>query len=415
MKKFSIWPIFLVVLIDMIGIGIIIPILAPLFIDPIHSILPAGMPFATRTIILGLLLASYPLAQFFGAPILGALSDKHGRKKLLIVSLIGTFFGYVLFAIAILTQQVWLLFVSRIIDGFTGGNITIAFSSIADISTPQEKVKRFGLIGMAFGLGIIIGPFIGGKLADSSIVSWFNYATPFWFAAILCFINILMFIFNFSETLHTKKNSEISLLTGFKHIKRAFSFKELRILFIFIFIFTLGFAFYTQFFQVFLIEKFQYTESMIGTYFAFLGLCIALTQGFIVRPMSKKFCPEHIIPFTVVLLSITIMLMLFPSKDLGLYFIAPFIAIFNGLTLPNNTALVSNLTAPENQGEILGINQSLQSLGMAIPPLIAGFFAGIHYTLPIIFSSITLFAAWLVFMLFFRKQHKRPCHLDIKK
>lgn len=413
-KKFSIWPIFLLVLIDMIGIGIVIPILAPLFIDPSNSILASSTPFATRTIILGLLLASYPLAQFFGAPILGALSDKYGRKKILLISLAGTLIGYILFAIAILTQQVWLLFVSRIIDGFTGGNITIALSAIADISSPQEKVKRFGLIGMAFGLGMIIGPFIGGKLADSSLVSWFNYATPFWFATLLCFANILLLIVNFRETLHTKKQSKISLFTGFRHIKKAFSFLELRVLFIFIFMFTLGFAFYTQFFQVFLIEKFSYSESQIGTFFAFLGLCIALTQGLIVRPLAKKLYPEQIIPFTVLLLSVAIFMMLLPSKDSGLYFIVPFIAIFTGLTMPNNNALISNLTAPENQGEVLGINQSLQSLGLAIPPLIAGFFAGIHYTLPIILSSASILLAWGIFMLFFRKQHKKPCNLNNK-
>ncbi|GIU69462.1 MAG: tetracycline resistance MFS efflux pump [Candidatus Woesearchaeota archaeon] len=413
-NKFSILPIFFIVLIDMIGIGLVIPILAPLLINPSNSILASSTSFATRTIILGLLLASYPLAQFFGAPILGALSDRYGRKKLLLVSLAGTLAGYILFAIAIINNQLWLLFVSRIIDGFTGGNITIVLSAIADISSPQEKVKRFGLIGMAFGLGVIIGPFIGGKLADSSIVSWFNYATPFWFAAILCFVNIIVLIINFKETLQIKKHSDISILTGFRHVKKAFSFLELRVLFIFVFMFTLGFSFYTQFFQVFLIEKFSYSESQIGTFFAFLGLCIALTQGLIVRPLAKKFCPEQIIPFTVLLLSIVIFLMLFPSKDSGIYFIAPFIAIFSGLTMPNNNALISNLTAPENQGEVLGINQSLQSLGLAIPALIAGFFSGIHYTLPIILSSMSLFIAWGIFMLFFRKQHKKPCHLNIK-
>ncbi|MGV8169427.1 MAG: MFS transporter, partial [Candidatus Nanoarchaeia archaeon] len=214
-KKFSILPVFLVILIDMIGIGIIIPILGPLFLSSDH-IFDASISVATRMIILGLLIAAYPLAQFFGAPILGALSDKHGRKKLLIISLAGTFIGYVLFGVGIVTHSLWLLFVSRIIDGFTGGNITIAMSAIADVSDEKQKVKRFGLVGMAFGLGIIIGPFIGGKLSQPALVPWFDYATPIWFAAILCLVNIVLFIYNFRETLQTKRHSKISLFTGIK-------------------------------------------------------------------------------------------------------------------------------------------------------------------------------------------------------
>jgi DHA1 family tetracycline resistance protein-like MFS transporter len=284
-------------------------------------------------------------------------------------------------------------------------------SAIADVSSPEEKVKRFGLVGMSFGLGIIIGPFLGGKLADSTIVSWFNYATPIWFAAGLCLLNILLFIFNFKETLTSCKITKISLLTGFKHIRKAFTYVDLRVMFIFVLLFSFGFSFYTQFFQVFLIEKFHYTASDIGTYFGFLGICIALAQGLIVRPVSKKFKPYQILPISTIIISITIALMLVPNKSSGLYFIVPFMAIANGLTMPNMNALISGLASKENQGEIMGINQSFQSLGMAIPPLLAGFFAAIHFILPVIIGSALIFLAWLVFMIFFRKQHMKALRL----
>ncbi|MGV8086946.1 MAG: MFS transporter [Candidatus Woesearchaeota archaeon] len=403
-KQFSIAPIFLVILIDMIGIGVIIPILAPLFLSS-NLLFNETISIATRTIILGLLISSFPLAQFFGAPILGALSDKHGRKKILIISLTGTLLGYILFGIGILTHNIYLLFISRIIDGFTGGNITIAMSAISDVSTEENKVKRFGLVGMSFGLGMVIGPTIGGLLADSHTVSWFNYATPIWFAAILCLINILLFIFNFKETLTVYNNTKISIFSGIKHIKKAFTYIDLRIMFVFVLLFSFGFSFYTQFFQVFLIEKFQYTERDIGLFFGFMGLCIALAQGLIVRPISEKFKPYQILTISTLVVSITIALMLIPHKAIGLYLIIPFIAIFSGLTMPNMNALISNLTSKENQGEIMGINQSFQSLGMAIPPLIAGFFAAIHFVLPVIIGSIMIFLAWLVFIIFFRRQH----------
>jgi DHA1 family tetracycline resistance protein-like MFS transporter len=409
-KEFSILPIFLVVLIDMIGIGIIIPIIGPLFLST-NIIFDSSVSFATRAVTLGLLIASYPMAQFFGAPLLGALSDKHGRKKILIISLAGTFLGYILFAVGILTHNLYILFFSRIIDGFTGGNITIAMASVADVSDEKTKVKRFGLVGLSFGLGMVIGPVIGGYLGSSDVVSWFNFSTPFFFAAVLCLVNILLFIFNFKETLHTKKHSEISLLTGFRHIKKAFEYTELRIMFIFVFLFAFGFSFYTQFFQVFLIEKFSYTAAQIGKIFGFMGLWIVLGQGFIVRPLSKRFYPQEILPISVLFVSIAIAFMLLPSNASGLFFIIPIMAIANGLTLPNMNALISNLASKENQGEIMGVSQSIQSFAMAIPPLIAGAFAAIHYVLPVIIGSVTIFMAWLVFVIFFKQKHRMKCKL----
>jgi DHA1 family tetracycline resistance protein-like MFS transporter len=410
-KRFSILPIFLVILIDMIGIGIIIPIIGPLFLST-NIVFGESVSLASRTIILGILIASFPLAQFFGAPILGALSDKHGRKKMLIISLGGTFLGYILFGIGIVTHDIYLLFISRVIDGFTGGNITIAMSAISDVSSKEEKVKRFGLVGMSFGLGMIIGPTIGGLLADSHLVSWFNFATPIWFAAILCLANIILLIFNFEETLTSCKITKVSLFTGFKHIKKAFTYIDLRVMFIFVLLFSFGFSFFTQFFQVFLIEKFHYTERDIGLFFGFMGLCIALGQGLIVRPASKRFKPYQILSVSTLIVAITIALMLIPNKAIGLYFIIPFMAIFNGLTMPNMNALISNLASKENQGEIMGINQSFQSLGMTIPPLIAGFLAAVHFILPVVIGSALIFIAWLVFMIFFRRQHMNALKLN---
>ena len=189
--KAPLLTIFLTVFLDMLGVGIVIPVIAPLLLDPSHNMLSVDYTVEARTILLGFLIAAYPLAQFFGAPMLGALSDRFGRKKLLFISLIGTFAGYILFATAILEQNIYLLFFSRLLDGFTGGNISIALSAISDSSDEKSKAKNFGIVGAAFGLGFILGPYIGGKLADPGIVSWFNASTPFWFAAILTAVNLL--------------------------------------------------------------------------------------------------------------------------------------------------------------------------------------------------------------------------------
>lgn len=383
----------------MIGIGIVIPVLGPLFLST-NIFFDQNKGFTHRALILGFLLASFAIAQFFGGPILGALSDKYGRKKYLIISLIGTFIGYVLFGLGIIYHDIWLLFIGRIIDGFTGGNITIAMSALADISDEKQKVRRFGLIGMSFGFGVIIGPLIGGLLTDSTIISWFNHATPFWFAAILCLLNIILLLYNFKETLQHPRKTEISITKGIKNISRALNTGKLKLLFITLFLFSLGFSFFTQFFQVFLITKFAFKEQNIGLFFAFMGLWIVLAQGLIVRPLSKKYNPEQIMTYSLIMTSIFMILYLVPTNPSGIYLIVPFMAVSNGLTMPNSSALISNLSPKDMQGEILGINQSFTSLGMALPPIISGIASGIHYTLPIIIGSITIFTSWIVFMFF---------------
>lgn len=405
-KKFSILPIFFTVFLDLLGLGIIIPILPAVLLDPRSGVLPFSYTFATRSLILGFLIASYPLAQFFGAPILGTLADEKGRKKLLLLSLFGTMLGYVLFALGIIQNNIYLLFIGRALDGFTGGNISIAQSAIADISDESTKAKNFGLIGMAFGFGFVIGPYVGGKFSDPSVVSWFTYSTPFWLSVGLCAINIALVIWKFQETLAQKRIVKVNIFTGFKNIKKAFSYKDLRTMFLVGFFLTMGFNFFNQFFQVFLIGKFHFSQSKIGDFFAYMGIWIAISQGAVLRPLSKRFKPMQILSVSILLITLVYPILLLPNKSIGLYFIIPFIAILQGLIQPNNTAIISNLTSKDKQGEILGINQSIMSIAQAIPPIIAGFITSISLNLPTLSAAAATFIAWIVFRFFFVREQK---------
>ena len=401
-KKYSIGTIFFTVFLDLLGLGIIIPILPALLLDPIGGILPLTYSFKLRTLLYGFLIACYPLAQFFGAPILGTLADKYGRKKLLTLSLVGTVAGYIIFAIGIENGSLVLLFLGRIVDGFTGGNISIAQSAIADVSTEETKSRNFGLIGMAFGLGFVIGPYIGGKLSDPEIISWFNYATPFYLSIILSTINVILVLFNFPETIPIKRVIKVSFLTGFKNIGKAFKLRDLRVMFLVVFLLTVGFNFFTQFFQVFLYTKFKFTQSQVGDFFAYMGLWIAFAQGAVMRPLSKKTKSSKVLSVSILLLAISFPFLLLPEKTWGLYLIIPFIAIFQGLNQPNSTAIISNLSGRERQGEILGINQSIAALAQAVPPIIAGLVTSININLPTYFAATATLLAWLVFKFFFK-------------
>lgn len=402
MKKNSFAPLLLTIFIDLLGVGIVIPVLAPLFLSP-FGILPIDYTFEQRNLLIGLLSASYPIAQFFGAPLLGALSDRYGRKPLLIISLIGTMLGYLIFGIGVSIKSLPLLFIGRILDGFTGGNISIAQSAIADMSKPEERARNFGFIGMAFGLGFILGPYVGGKLVDPTIISWFNNSTPYYFTALLTLINIGSLVLMFSETLKEAIHTKIDAFTGFKNLSKAFSITNLRSLFIVSFFLTFGFNFFTQFFNAYLIEKFNVTPSQSGDIFAYMGLFIAIFQGGLLPFISKKFKNYDVLKFSVLGIAVSLALLLLPNKLLGIFLVLPLLALFQGLSQPNITALISNQGKGNSQGDILGGNQSISSLAQAIPPIISGLIFSINIKLPISVAAIFTLIAWIILVLTYKK------------
>lgn len=407
--------IFTTVFIDMLGVGIIIPVIPALFFEQNAGFFSVDVTSAQRSMLYGLLISAYPILQFFGAPILGSLSDRYGRKPLLTLSLVGTMIGYILFAVAILSQNIWLLFFSRALPGFTGGNIAIILSSIADVSDNESRTKNFGLVGMAFGLGFVLGPTIGGVLADESVLPWFTAATPFYFTAALTLINILLVQFRFRETLRISPDDIVAdapkqrllqaAFKGFSNIATAFRSPNLVTIFVIVLLLSLGFSFFTQFFSVMLIQRFSFSEKNIGLLFGWIGIWLALTQGVFVRILSKSVSSERILSISILCLSVALAILLLPNQSFWFYFINPFIAISQGMTNPNLTSVVSQQASAQQQGQILGINQSMQSLGQIIPPLIGGYLNSIDARLPILTASLLVLAAWLVYMLVFKKRN----------
>lgn len=411
-------PLFAVIFtifVDLIGIGILIPVIPQLLANPEspHYLLPAGWSISQGYFLLGLLTAIYPIMMFVAAPILGQLSDHFGRKKVLAFCLGGTALSYVVFALAIITRNIPLLFASRILDGITGGNISVAQAAIADVSTPQNRAKNFGLMGMAFGVGFVIGPFLGGVLAEPKFVSWFNAATPFWFAAILAAINTALVLLYLPETNKNLRDEKLSWTKSITDIGKAFTLKEMRLLFLIQFLFQGGFSFFVSFFAVFLTARFGYTEGDIGNYFAFLGVCIAITQGFITRAIANMGIKDYqVVRVTLPLTSVLVLLFILPHQAWWLYIITPFFSINNGLTMANFMAIVSHSSDPKRQGEIMGINASVQSLSNAIPPLLTGVFAAwLGITAPTIVAVILIAIAGLLFLWFYKPQQEHfPKH-----
>lgn len=401
-NKKALVPLLLAVFVDLVGFSIVLPVLPGLFLDPANGVLPPAAPLATRTILFGLLLALYPLIQIFTAPLLGALADRYGRKPVLIVSFVGTLVGYLLFGYGIVTKQLWMLIVGRIIDGATGGNISVAQAAIADLSTDKTRAKNFGLIGVAFGLGFIVGPYLGGKLSDPSLVSWFSYATPFWFAAALCFANTLLLAAWLPETLRAKRHQPITALTGVRNIAKAFSMPRMRLLFFLMLLLTLGFTLFTSYFQVYMIDRFHLSQSMIGDVFGYVGLWIAFSQGVVVRPIADRFRADQVLRVATFGLAAALLLLLAPRTSVGLFYVLPLTAIFQGLVSTNVTTLISAQADAGSQGEILGINQSVVSLAQFLPGLFGGAAAALSSGMPILIAAALTLLAGSVFLTWYR-------------
>lgn len=395
--------IFLTVFLVMLGVTIIIPVVPAIF-EGDTAVFANQFSKQTNSIIYGLLIASYPFMQFFGAPILGKYSDRVGRKPVLLMSMTGALIGYLLFGLALQYGLLFLIFISRMIPGFMAGNIAVILSSISDLSDEESKAKNFGLVGAAFGLGFVIGPSIGGLLADSSVVSWFSLATPFWFTAILTVCNMILVYFYFPETNTKKVQNEISLFQGFKNVKKIFEIPNLRGILTVVMLVSFGFSFFTQFFAIYLYREFDFSVRDVGMLFGWVGIWLFITQAGVIRIITKKFKPEQILKVTPLMIGIFVLLLLVPDEKWMFYLIQPMIAISYGLTNPTMTALVSKQVSAEQQGEVLGINQSMSSLGQIIPPLVGGFLAGFDAAYPLIASFVMLVGAWLVFLFYYGKK-----------
>lgn len=401
----TLYTIIFTVFLDLLGFSILIPIIPFLITIPTSQfyILSPSITLQQAYIIYGFLLASYSIAQFFAAPILGQLSDKYGRKPVLILSLLGTTLSYCIFAYGIYQKDLVILFLARIFDGFTGGNISVAQAAIADITTPKNRAKNFGLVGAAFGLGFIIGPYLGGKLSDTSLGSIFTSYTPFIFAGILSFVNTMMVVKFLPET-HTTKNSKktVDFISSFHQITKAFTMPKLLPLFTASFFFQSGFTFFTNYFALFLEKIYGYNQSGIGEYFGYIGVCIVITQAFITRNIAKKYSEKQVLTWSFFGVALGIALQALSVKGMPGYYpylVGPIMALSNGLTNANLTGIISKSSEGNTRGEVLGINSSVTALAVSFPPIIAGYIsAHINIVSTLYFAALFLVIAGVVFI-----------------
>ncbi len=395
MERKALSVLFFTLVIDMIGIGMIIPIIPIIFTDPTSpSFLLEGIAQKYWYFLAGLTIALFGLVQFFAAPILGELSDIYGRKKLLFLGVSVLAFSQCVFGIGIVTGSLTLILVSRLIGGIASANFSIAQASIADISTPENRAKNFGLIGAAFGIGFVVGPALGGYIAHF----FGSAAAPFWVASVLGVINMISVYLFLPETHinNRSKPKKLSLMKAFNNIRIAFTDENASHIYKANFFYFAGFAFFTSFSGLYLVHKYNLSEASLGNYFAAIGIWIVITQMVILRIVSKYGTPLRVLRISMIVVAFSTALTPFMPSLFLQYILLPFIAIPQGLSMANLTALLSSSVPKEKQGVALGINGSLSALSQGLVPLFGGVISGLlGLSTPFIVGGICIFYAWM--------------------
>ena len=356
MKRSPLIVIFTTVFIDLVGFGIVIPVL------PIYD---EGNPFNATPRTVGLLFASYSIMQLIFSPILGGLSDKHGRRPVLLLSIIGTGIGFLILGMA---TTLWMLFVGRILDGITGGNISTAQAYIADVTTEENRAKGMGLIGAAFGLGFIFGPAIGG------ILSHWGIHVPFFFAAALCFANATLLFFTLPETVTADHPAKHSAAGGrsLGHIIASLKQPKLAYVLVIYFLFIVAFSIMTTSFSLYTMFRFGYDAQHTGYLFAYVGLIAVIIQGGLIGRLVKRFGEIPLVIFGALCFAISLFAVPFVGPAAGglgaLLLGGGVFSMGNSLATPALTSLASKSVGPAEQGVVLGVTQSTASLARAVGP-----------------------------------------------
>lgn len=373
-SKKNLWIIAGIVLLNSIGMSIVLPLLP--FI--VAKYLPA------EQVVVGMsaLLSVFALCTFFAAPVLGALSDRYGRKIILIISLLGSVAGYVLFGVG---GALWVLFLGRIIDGFTAGNITALFAYVSDSTEPGERIKWFGYIGSMMGIGKLGGPALGGLLGSISL------ALPFYVTAGLILLSLFGVYFLLPESLAPEKRTNhltIHSFNTFSHFKEIFSLKAVKVLLLPGILFYAALGIFQFNFTVFLKDIFKWGPVFIGSMLTLVGVCEIISRALLL-PWLLKHCNKR---------SIAIAGLLVFGAGLGLILTSIFlpsvmiislaiilIIVGEGLFDPTYNGNLSQSVDESKQGKLQGVNQSLQSANNMLIPLVA---AAIYF-----FSPGMLYAA----------------------
>jgi MFS transporter, DHA1 family, tetracycline resistance protein len=384
-KKLPLFLIFLTVFIDLLGFGILIPIL------PAFATLELGVDETA----IGVSIAIYSLVQFFCNPIFGSLSDRYGRKPIIVITLLLNASGYIIFAF---THSFLMLIISRIVAGIGGSSIGVAQAYIADVTTKETRARGMGLIGAAFGLGFVFGPLIGGLLSEYGYQVTGLASAGF---SILAFLSTLIFL---PETNIKKARQEwvaTRKIFDIAAVKRILSNPVQAIIVILFFTLTFSVANIYGTFALLGVKVYGFTDLQNGYMYAIMGISSAIMQGFLLRYIQRYLNESKLITLGSFLMVIGLALMPYGSSFLGLAVIIIILSVGTGALQPVLLSLISKVTPEAEQGVTLGINQSFSSFARVLGPLWGGFaFEFLGYPFPFLTGAAFTFLIFIASITF---------------
>jgi DHA1 family tetracycline resistance protein-like MFS transporter len=401
LKKGRLFTVFLVVLIDLMGFGIVLPLL------PFYA-----SEFNASPVMIGLLYSIFSFAQLIFSPIWGSLSDRIGRRPIMLLSTFGAVIAYIIFGLA---GSLTVLLLSRLTAGVMGGNISTAQAYVADVTTPEDRAKGMGMIGAAFGLGFVMGPAMAAGLIHPTFHEWIaltgytetatwleanKYALPGFFAAFLSFCSFLLVWLKLEETVDKDKVKSEPVIKRFGVLTPGFwkSLKENKevanplfgILLFAAFLLSFGQATLYSAFPLFCDTELGMSPEQVGIQFFYIGLIAVIVQGGLIRPLTKWFAEEKIFLVGNILMTIGMGLLALSGTVAMLTAFLAIMALGHSLNLPTMNSLISKEADPNRVGAMMGTAQGLSGLGRTIGPTWGGFLFGISPYMPFYMTAIVL-------------------------
>jgi len=400
----AVLPLYVVIFAGFVGYSLMITIFTPMLLRTDSPFIAAGDPMAKRTILLGFLLCLYPLGQFVGSPVMGSLSDRFGRKPVLLISLTITTLCYAAIATALTVGSFVLLATASLIAGLAEANIVTAQSAIADVSAPEDRNRFFGYIYMSVSAAYIVGPLVGGKLADPSLVSWFSYATPFWMAFLLLLITAAATSLLFRETHPATGRQNVPLKHAFTDLAQAITNRRLRSFFWLNFLFYLAIFGFFRCYPMYLVDEYHLGVSRVSEFVAWVGVPIVLANLWLTSFLSARFATKTLAVWSGLLTGVFMIVVVVPRPINALWATLFLASAALALCLPSCATLLSTAAGTEEQGAVMGTNQALQVGAEALSGVIGGLLAAVMVKLSLmVLGAIAILAAVLLQSLMARR------------
>lgn len=418
MNKSALATVFLVVVIDLLGFGIVLPLL------PFYA-----QEFSASAVTIGLLYSVYSFMQLIFSPIWGSWSDRIGRRPIMLLSTFGAVIAYTIFGLA---ESLTVLFISRIVAGTMGGNISTAQAYIADVTDEENRARGMGLIGAAFGIGFVIGPATAtalihpafhefvGSMGFVQFADWMSsnrFALPGFFAAFLSFCSFLMVLLKLPETVDTEKEREPAFRRPSVFTPRFWRLLSdqkgksargyLIPLIIGFFLLSFGESSLYSAFPLFAESELGLTAEQVGVQFFYIGIIAVIVQGFLIKPLTNVFAEEKLFLTGNFLMVTGLGLIPFAVNTLTLALFLGIMALGKSLNTPTITSLISKEAASDNVGAVMGASQGLSGLGRMIGPTWGGALFALHFGLSFVATALIVAATiWIAFGLIIKEKKR---------